>query len=211
MNIYPDALTPSQSEVLRQLGPYMTNWNYYLAGGAALAIYLRHRRSVDLDWFTGDKISDPMQLAQSLRDVGLPFTTGSTAPGTLHGSLLGVRLTFLEFRYPLLAPLTPWPESGALLASLDDLACMKLSAIAQRGSRKDFIDLYALCTQHRPLAEMLELYRLKFSVEDITPVLYGLAYFDDAQSEPIPAMLWEVDWRTVKKSITGWVKELIKE
>ncbi|HJW89553.1 MAG TPA: helix-turn-helix domain-containing protein [Anaerolineales bacterium] len=63
-----------------------------------------------------------------------------TAPGALHGRLVGVRVSFLEFRCPLLSPLVHWEETGASLASLDDLACMKLSAIAQRGSKKEYYD-----------------------------------------------------------------------
>jgi hypothetical protein len=132
--------------------------------------------------------------------------TGQTAPGTLHGQISGVRVSFLEFRYPLLQPLLPWPETGCILAALDDMACMKLSAIAQRGSRKDFIDLYALVTRHRSLAELLPLYRQKFNVQDITPVIYGLAYFDDAEAEPMPAMLWDIQWSTIKSSLEDWVR-----
>ena len=69
------------------------------------------------------------------------------------------------------------------LASPEDLACMKLSAIAQRGARKDFCDLYALGKTSFSLQEMLDFYRKKFSIRDIGSVLYGLIYFDDTESE----------------------------
>jgi predicted nucleotidyltransferase component of viral defense system len=53
----------------------------------------------------------------------------------------------IEYRYPLLAP----PELRAGLpvpvASLDDLASMKLSAIAGRGAARDFWDLHTIVTQ----------------------------------------------------------------
>jgi hypothetical protein len=55
---------------------------------------------------------------------------------------------------------------------------------------------------------MIRLYQHKFKVKDISPVLYGLSYFDDAESEPMPHMLWDVQWRTIKKTIQGWVKML---
>ena len=84
---------------------------------------------------------------------------------------------------------------------------MKLSAIAQRGPRKDFVDLYALVSRHRPLAEMLELYRRKFSIGDIAHVLYSLSYFDDADREPMPNLLWDIDWDSAKQEIQGWVRE----
>jgi hypothetical protein len=206
MTYFTDGLDPKQLEVLNQMGQQMTALGFYLAGGTALTIYLKHRRSVDLDWFTDHSLGDAMVFAQQLRDDGLPFKTQQTAPGTLHGEIQGMRISFLEFRYPLLNPLNRWGEFGFQLVSLDDLACMKLSAIAQRGSRKDFLDIYALCTAHRPLPELLPLYQKKFNVEDINPVLYGLAYFDDADEQRKPVMLWDVSWPQVKAAIRLWVR-----
>jgi hypothetical protein len=207
MNFTTVGLNQAQINLLHQVGGRLAGEGFYLAGGTALTIYFGHRQSVDLDWFSADAIPDPLILAQRLRDAGLAFETGQTAPGTLYGQAAGVRMSFIEFRYPLLQTLQPWAETGVVLASLDDLACMKLSAVAQRGSRKDFYDVHALLTRHRPLNELLALYRQKFQVSDITPVLYGLAYFDDAEQEPEPLMLAKTSWKQVKKDITQWLKQ----
>lgn len=85
---------------------------------------------------------------------------------------------------------------------------MKLSAIAQRGARKDFCDLYALGKTSFSLQEMLGFYQKKFAIRDIGSVLYGLAYFDDAENERMPRMLWNVNWRDIKKTILEWVKSV---
>jgi hypothetical protein len=85
---------------------------------------------------------------------------------------------------------------------------MKLSAIAQRGARKDFCDLYALGIKCFTLPEMLGFYREKYSIRDIGSVLYGLVYFDDAESERMPRMLWDVKWAEIKRTILGWVQEI---
>jgi hypothetical protein len=119
-------------------------------------------------------------------------------------------MALLEYRYVLLDDVQEWAEYGCTIASLDDLACMKLSAIAQRGAKKDFVDIYALGTHYRGLAEMLNSYRAKFGIEDIAHVLYGLAYFDDADQERMPRMLWDVSWRTMKRTIQQWVQELAR-
>jgi len=195
-------------EILRQMGKDMKNRGFYLAGGTAVAIYYGHRRSLDLDWFTAQTITDLMQLSQSIRDQGIKLVTQQTAPGTLHGQIDGIRVSILEYRYPLLQPLNEWTETGCVLASLDDLACMKLATIAQRGSKKDFYDIYVLISNHRSLVDMLLLYREKYHLTDISPVLYGLAYFDDAESTPEPEMLGDISWNTVKKDIAAWVKPL---
>jgi hypothetical protein len=208
MSFYPDTLPKDQLTVLRQVAPALTQMGFYLAGGTALALYLGHRQSVDLDWFSGEPLADPLRLAQRLRDAGLAFATAQTAPGTLHGHVLGVRMSLFEFRYPLLQDLVSWEDIGVRLASLDDLACMKLSAIAQRGSRKDFYDTYALCRSYRPLAQLLSLYRQKFAIDDIGPLLYGLVYFADAEAEPDPMLVQAVRWTAVKKAMRAWVREI---
>jgi len=182
--------------------------HYYLGGGTTIAIYLGHRHSVDLDWFTEEGITDPMRLAQNIRDKGIPFVTGQIERGTLHGTISGVRIRFLEYKYPLLKPLIIWQKAACQLATLEDLACMKLSALTQRGSKKDFVDIYALGLRYFSLRDMLRLYQKKFSVEDMGHVLYGLSYFDDADKERLPKMFLDTDWRTIKKTIQGWVKEV---
>jgi hypothetical protein len=210
LSFHPEALGTVQKKVLRQLGPLMTQRQFYLGGGTALAIYFGHRRSVDFDWFTRERLTDPLRLAQEIRDEKIPFVSGQVERGTLHGTVSGVRVSFLEYRYPLLDTAVLWSDFGCRIASLDDLACMKLSALAQRGSKKDFVDIYALGLKHRSLPHMLRLYQQKYAIEDPGHVLYSLVYFDDADKERMPRMLWDIDWRAVKNALQKWVKEIAK-
>lgn len=208
MKYSTDGLPKKQISVLRSLGVEMTARGFYLAGGTALAIHLSHRISVDLDWFTPNSFADGMILAQSLRNSNVNLEIEQVSPGTLHGSVNGVRVTFLQYQYPLLNPIEHWNEMSCPLASLEDLACMKLSAVAQRGARKDFCDIYALGKNVFSLSQMLGFYKKKFSIKDIGSVLYGLVYFDDAESERMPRMLLDVSWREIRNTILGWVKEI---
>ncbi|MGQ9556145.1 MAG: nucleotidyl transferase AbiEii/AbiGii toxin family protein [Anaerolineae bacterium] len=208
VSFYPEALSAAQSDVLRQLGPVMTERRFYLGGGTAVAIHLGHRQSLDLDWFSSERLTDPLRLAHELRDEGISFSTAQVERGTLHGTVVSVRLSLFEYRYELLAPLVPWLEMGCNLASLDDLAAMKLAAVAQRGSKKDFLDIYALGLAYAPLGDMLRLYQRKYNVQDIGHVLYSLAYFADADKERSPKLLWKDDWRNVKRTIQDWVRQV---
>jgi predicted nucleotidyltransferase component of viral defense system len=208
MKFHAECLNTRQLSVLQKLAPIVWQKDFYLGGGTALAIYLGHRVSVDLDWFTSGQMGDAMIFAQLLRAEKLNFITEQIASGTLHGSISNVRITFLEYRYRLLKALSHWEEMGCSLASLEDLACMKLSAVAQRGARKDFCDIYALGIKKFSLEEMLNFYRAKFGIQDIGHVLYGLAYFDDAESGRMPKMLWNVKWTEIKATIQSWVKAL---
>lgn len=189
----------------------MATQQFYLGGGTALAIHLGHRRSVDFDWFTRERLADPLYLARDLSDQDIAFVTRDIERGTLHGSVSGVQVSFLEYRYPLLQPLVAWPMFGCILASPEDLACMKLSALAQRGAKKDFVDVYALGIKYCSLSDMLGWYQQKYAVTDLTHVLYSLAYFDDADRERMPRMFWDSNWRTIKQTIAQWLQELDRD
>jgi hypothetical protein len=207
MTWHPEILARRQQRALAQVGPLLAHRGFYLARGTAVALHLGHRRSVDLDWFTTDELPDPLRLAQELREQGVAFVSGQVAPGTLHGSVRGVRLSLLDYRYPLLAALRPL-RGGTRIAARADLAAMKLAAVAQRGSKKDFVDVYALGSRACSLPQMLRWYQEKYAVEDVAHVLYSLAYFDDADRERMPRLLWPMRWQTVKDTIRRWLRDV---
>jgi len=206
MTLHLETVSDKQREAIGWLAPLLAARQMYLAGGTAVALQLGHRRSVDLDWFSSQPIDDPMALAQDLRSARVPFVTGSVARGTLHGQVLGVRVSLLEFGYPSLRPPVVWPELNCPLASLVDLAAMKLVAIAQRGSKKDFYDILVLGREQFSLAEMLRAYQEKYGVDDVARILCGLTYFEDAEQEPDPLLLGDLSWEDCKQTIRVWVK-----
>ena len=206
MQFHPEVLIQPQKRILKSLGSFSEQHDFYLAGETALAVHLGHRRSQDLDWFTAGRIPDTMSLASSIREEGIAFIVRRVERGTLNGSVSKIPVSFSEYQYPLLRKEILWPEFGCRLASLSDIACMKLSAIAQRGHKKDLVDLYALGIKSFSLKQMLSFYQKKFSLKDIGHVLFALTYLDDAEKERMPVMLWETRWNTVKTTIQTWVK-----
>lgn len=203
-----EVLAAAQSAVLARMGASMTRDGFYLAGGTAVALHLGHRRSVDLDWFTPSTLEDPMQHAGRMRKAGFALSDVETQRGTLHTRVDGVRVSLIEYLYPLLKETEPLGATGARVAALEDLGAMKLAAVAQRGTRRDFVDVHSLATRFRPLGDLLGLYRSKYGVTDVTHVLYGLSYFDDAESEQMPDMLAPADWAEIKRDIRAWIKAL---
>jgi hypothetical protein len=206
MTWHAEILGRRQQRVLAQIGPGLSHRGFFLVGGTAVALQLGHRRSVDFDWFTRERF-DPLHVAQELREEGIAFVTGSVAPGTLHGSVRGVRVSLIRHDYPLLSKLRTW-QNGIRIAARADLAAMKLAAVAQRGAKKDFVDIYALGQRLNSLKPMLRWYQEKFAIEDFAHLLRSLVYFDDADPERLPRMLWKVDWRTIKKTIQGWLHDI---
>lgn len=81
---------------------------------------------------------------------------------------------------------------------------MKLAAIVGRGARKDFYDL-ACFIERFGLRQCLEWYKAKFSGADLETLRRSLVYFDDAEDQPEPHMLWPLAWDEVKGRIAGAV------
>lgn len=165
-----------------------------------MALYFGHRKSVDFDWFGLDAITNPQDLIDQIEAAsGESFSPQMVQPGTVVGKVNGVKVSFFRYAYPLLRPAESW--SGCLLASLDDLAAMKLSAIYDRNTRKDFIDLHVLMKHHAPLESLLALFFEKYPEASSTHILRSLLYFGEADQEPMPAMLSRATWARIKKEI----------
>ena len=179
--------------------------SFYLGGGTAVALRLGHRRSVDLDFFAPSPI-DTLQLRQNLSSCG-SFELDEEGPGTLHGIFNQVKVSFLEYDYPLLDPRVPY--EGIAMAGLKDLACMKLDAIASRGKKRDFIDVYAIAQTGPFLGEMLEWFEKKYgSIQyNSLHLLKSLTYFEDAEGDPSPVFLKPMSWEEVKQFFQ---KEVLK-
>ncbi len=203
-----DILSDEQKHAFDTLSRMRQLEQFYLAGGTALALTVGHRSSEDFDWFTQNNLDDPFLFASLLRDEGVAFMTEHVEKGTLYGTLDGVRVSFIRYQYPLLQPVTRVEGAYGTIASLDDIACMKLSAVTQRGARKDFVDIYALIESHKPLMTLLQLFKEKYNTNDIASVIYALTYFDDAETEAMPDMRWNVSWEEIKRQIVMWVKEI---
>ena len=92
------------------------------------------------------------------------------------------------------------------MLSTKDIAAMKLSAIAGRGSKKDFIDLYFLLEKFS-LAEILSFYTQKYHDGSVFMVQKSLTHFEDADLQQQPKMFLDFDWETCKQKI---IEEVLK-
>lgn len=194
--MFPGVLTDAQQTLLGLLSRIREVRTFYLAGGTALAPHLGHGRSGGLDFFRAEEFAPPELLAV-LRDIGELEVLGAAA-GTLTVALRGVPSSFFCYDYPLLRSLqeTPW---GLPVADAEDIAAMKLAALAGRGSRKDFVDLYFHACRVAPLEHTLQRFREKSRGVSVDPnhLLRSLTFFDDAEAEAMPELV-EVTWDEIK-------------
>jgi hypothetical protein len=169
-------------------------------------VHFSHRTSRDLDLFA---TRDPTALQSDLDH--LPgVTIEGRAAGTIHLKVDGVPVSLIEYRYPLLAAPEARADLPVPVASLDDLACMKLSAIAGRGAARDFWDLHTIVTRTgQSLRGLLDTFTRKYPVEDIGHVVRSLVYFGDA-SGPLPTGLTLEHWEEIQRDFETWVRTLVR-
>lgn len=195
---YWNTITPEMHVVMQGFAKSALSKEFYLAGGTALALHLGHRFSIDLDFFSATQ-GDIPALIEPLRGALKDFSPilADSAWGNLVFLANNVRVGFYGYGYELLEPLAQ--AESISLASVSDIALMKLDALLSRASRKDFHDIYAIC-QRIPLKELLALGSRKYpSVRDFeAQVTRHLLMFDRAEQEtPVP-LIDQVAWETVK-------------
>ncbi len=168
----------------------------YLVGGTALALHLGHRISVDLDFFTQEALEEQI-LSANLHKLP-EFKEDGVAWRTVWGKIGETKFSLFYYKYPLLAK--THLLMGINLLDVKDLAAMKVAALGDRGTKRDFIDLYFLSKKYS-LDEILEFYNQKYG--DLEDKIYHLVrsfdYFDDAEVDDLPQMLIPVSWEEVKE------------
>lgn len=162
----------------------------YLAGGTAAYIYFHHRLSIDLDFFSPrpfNSNSIVVKFREKFEQVDIELIEKDTVTIFLLSEKL--KFSLFYFPYKLLLPVTAFNLGGGLsvnLASPDDLEAMKALALAQRGSAKDFIDLfYLLKKSGHSFDDLSRLVRFKFGVDEKYDynLKTSMVYFDDAEAE----------------------------
>lgn len=201
--LHTETVAGSTLELLKKLEAESTMAGFNLAGGTSLALYLGHRVSLDLDIFTPEPF-DAARLEIFLADK-YGFRTDFMEKNTLKGTIEGVKIDCITHSYAYLEK--PYTESGIRLYSMEDIVAMKLSAIADNGSRlKDFIDIAFLSTRF-PFNSMLRMYERKFPNSNVIRPFKAVTYFDDIDfEEDIVILNGEYDWKVIERRLVDMTK-----
>ena len=199
--VHWEALTPETRQAFRKVACLESVGQFYLAGGTGLALHLGHRFSADLDYFSpaSDGVGPEVraELRQALADPTLSIVYD--LEGTFSALWQGVGISFFRLHlYPLVRQ--PVLIEGVPVATVAEIGAMKLAAIIDRGTRKDLVDLYCILRQV-PIEDLFEVAAAKYSRVRTFAVsaTRGLAYFDDAESQPMPVMIDRTPWEEMKR------------
>ena len=170
--------------------------DFYLAGGTGLALQLGHRFSDDLDFFSQNRFN-----VDEMISVIKPDTVFYTSKGTIHCEINGIRISLLFYSVPLMNPPLQW--CNIKIANIRDIVAEKIKTLSQRGSKKDFVDVYAAIKLKYSITEVCDIFKKRFGESDINyyHVLKSLTFYEDAEEEPMPKMkepdaMW--DWEAIK-------------
>lgn len=197
---------PTQ-QLFKKLGDDSAVRHFYLAGGSAAALHLGHRISVDLDFFTSQTFNTDSMISR-LSDFG-KVTVQQSGTDTFVGLVSKTQVSFFHYPYSVLE--TPAEYHGIRVASLLDIALMKITAISQRGKRRDFVDLYYICHSGYALDDLLKQMPRKFPTLNYPSyhLMRALVYFDDAENDPRLKMLKPYNWREIKSYFESQVAGLM--
>lgn len=201
--LHLETIEPKTLELLRRLQSLSIFEHSRLVGGTALALQLGHRKSIDLDMF-GSIEATSEEIQDACRNAG-ELEISKTSKNINIYWLDGIKVDCVNYPYE-------WLEEckvldGLRLASVNDIAAMKISAIINRGTKKDFIDLHFLLKE-MSLNQILDLYDKKYPDGSRFIAIKSLTYFEDAESDPMPYMFNGVTWDDVKGSIISEVQKL---
>lgn len=194
--MFTKTLSKNAQKSLAILGKNVLPDNAYLAGGSALALHFGHRISIDFDFFTKTSFSSE-KLAEILKEAA-KFKTQTVLEDTLLGSFNGIKFSIFQYKYPLL--FQPIDYLGVKIADPRDIGAMKIAALMDRGTKKDFIDLYFLSKKGIVLESCFEYYEKKYKAlaNNLYSIITSLSYFIDAENSEMPVMLEKVDWKEIK-------------
>lgn len=194
--LYLETVESSTLELLKKLQRLPVLEQTRLVGGTALALQLGHRKSIDLDFF-GTVDCEAEYLRESI--AGIASLTILKESPHIHIYIVdGIKVDIVNYKYPWLDDVVL--EQRLRLASVSDIAAMKITAIIGRGTKKDFIDI-AFLLHHFSLEEILHFYAAKYNDSSVFMAMKSLAYFDDAEADPMPDMFVNQSWQQVKAHI----------
>lgn len=201
--LYKETVSPVLLGLLQKLFSYPELDDFVLVGGTALSLRIGNRRSIDIDLFTTEDFPGD-RLSQFLGENNFNFRQQSRFKGGILGHINNIKVDFIRHAYPWIKP--PQIIEEIRLASLEDIAAMKLNAITGNGTRlKDFVDI-AYLSGYMTLSDMLNYYEKKYPDINGVMALKSLCYFDDIDfSVSIDYTDPKMKWELIKKRILEMV------
>lgn len=203
--LYKETVSPLLLNILNRLQSFPELDEFVLVGGTALSLQIGHRRSIDIDLFTVGAFPSET-LPDFLSENAFSFHQQSRFKGGLLGHIDTIKVDFIRHAYPWVK--FPDRIEGIRIASLEDIAAMKLNAISGNGTRlKDFVDV-AYLSGYMTLTDMMHWYETKYPGVNGVMALKSLCYFSDIDfSVDIDYVDTNMNWKLIENRLVDMVKQ----
>jgi len=199
-------------ELLNELQREYLLKDYILGGGTALALQIGHRKSIDIDLFYNslDASADFAVILDACRTIFKNVNIVSVYENrSLITHIDGIKVDFVVQRNSKMLD-NPVLIQGLRLASLKDIAAMKIMAIATTSNRiKDYIDIYYLL-KYFSLSDLFDMYLKKYNIDSIQTAIDNLPYFHDVSKDEFEALDFLGDAPSLKDVCSVLTQEVKK-
>ena len=200
-----EVLDKNRLELLPKIS-FFKDLGFYLAGWTALALQFWHRKSIDFDFF----ISSDIDTKKLYKDILKEFKTDKVIKtfeenNTLYIEINDVKISFMTYKYDLLEELIKTEYLD--IASFIDIWAMKLWAIQNRATNKDYVDIYYILHKVNILDLIWKFYQKFWRVVSENILLKSLVYFDDIDNEEL-IMNEKINFEDVKKYLIVLISKI---
>lgn len=181
---------------------------FYLAGWTWLALIFWHRESIDFDFFI-DKDIDTEKLFLKLQGIFKDFEVIKffEEKNTLYVLINDVKISFFTYKYANIDNFIETPYFK--IASVKDIWAMKLWAIQNRATNKDYVDLYYIIKKIG-INSLLSSFFEKYSqVSTKSHLVKSLIYFEDLTEEKL-ILKENITFEKIKKLLIKEVERFMK-
>lgn len=180
-----NGLTPETKSLLHDISGFDFFNDFVFVGGSAISVYLQHRLSEDLDFFSPSATLPAERILRQIRRT-FPnqFVIRYMDDGQIDLKIKTVNVTFSANR---------WQRFGepdflcghVRIAPLDVLTAMKINTLFLRAKFRDYYDVYVINKDIFPLPRMFEIF--KSYLPEMNKKLFqtALIYTEDIQEDNI--------------------------
>ena len=210
--MYWNIFDKNRYELLKKISEVVSIDDYYMIGGTALSLQLGLRESYDFDFCVKNEFNNEI-LLNELKSIG-NVEVIQNQKGTCDVILNGVQVSFFYYPNKVLKDFTKAEEMPNLkMASVLDIAVMKVVAIGGRGAKKDFFDLYNIIEKcNITVKELVNGLKQKCGNNiNYVNIIMGLSYFEDAEDEILPNAFVDYNWENIKEFFIEFQKKVQNE
>lgn len=213
-SLYYNTVSPMLLSILQDLMKTSVFDNFRLVGGTSLSLQLGHRRSFDIDLFT-----DSMYDSVDFKAIDDYLRKNYEYVDTFETDIVGMGKSYyignsqndcikLDVFYTD-AFIRPFLSiDGLRLASLEEIAAMKIDVVSRSGRKKDFWDIHELM-QFYSIEDMLHLHKERYPYShEKNEIINNFSNFENADTDFDPICLREKYWEIIKLDLVEAVQQV---